>query len=380
MDFMTVSPTSASDITVRTLYDIFDVSEEEGPGRLVYQARQAHYTLPFLVLSALQREGQPMGPAAAGELARARRRAEHYRNLVAELPGDLPYTVMKGPALAAAYPPGVLRPQGDVDLIVPDERQLWRAVRELSARSEPDRVWVTVVGPEHHLLVTLVWPPEEPLLDPEHRVELSTAGLLGDFGAVPVRVRPPADPTLSALVCLAEERLQRRFHPRDALDLYALAGQADGPSGDEIVDAAARMLLAPELVELITYTAELLPVDRFTGLLPRLEEAAEAERARRAGTEPGPEPTGVRETLAAGGPVHGIALGSPDELRGLETARVHWYGDEALLLTPVGAYLLVCDAVVPRERHAGALEELDRLREGGIPGGIRGPVAPTVRT
>jgi len=284
---------------------------------------------------------------------------------VAGLDPGLNFTVLKGPSLAASYPPGVLRSQGDIDLLVPDQAELWRVVRALHS-PQPTQVWVTVVGPEHHLLVTLVRPPEEPLLDPEHRVELLTAALLGDFGAVPIRSRPPLDRTLADLVCLAEERLQRPFHPRDALDLYVLSAR-DLPPRDEILRTAVQYRLAPELAELVRYTAGMLPLDRFTAMLPALDRAAESELALRARHPAMPPAEGIRATLRQGGAVHGISLGPIEGSDAWTTARLHWYDeDEALLLTPVGAYLLVADSVVSRERHAAASAELDRLVRSGF--------------
>ncbi|RDG33729.1 hypothetical protein, partial [Streptomyces corynorhini] len=163
----------------------------------------------------------------------------------------------------------------------------------------------------------------------------------------------------------AEERLQRPFHPRDALDLYAMSGQ-DLPPLAEIVAAAESLRLAPELAELIRYASDLLPIDRLAPLLSALEPAAETERNLRAGHVPVPETADTRKALLQGVPVHGIHLGRIEEGDKWPVSRMHRYGEEVLLLTPVGAYLLVSDAVVSRERHAAATEEFNRLARGNF--------------
>ncbi len=351
---MPVSP----ELTLDILYDIFDVVPDEGLGRLMHAARHAHYTLPFLVLSVIERDGIAMGPAAAGELARARRRALHYRDVLGRLPAETGFTVLKGPSLASAYPPGVLRPQGDIDLLVPDEEQLWRLVGELSDPA-PTAVWVTVLGQERHLLVTMVWPPEEPLLDPEIRIELCTAALVGNAD-VPIRVHPPDGPWLRNLVCLAEERLQRPFHPRDALDLYMLTGQ-DIPDADDLVRTAADFHLAAEVAELVRYAAAELPVDGLVTMLPALDQAGDTEHERRRSQEAPSAPATTADSLASGLPLHGIRLGALPPGAAVTRIRIHKYGDEALLLTPVGVYLLVSEALVSHERHERAHAELAEL-------------------
>lgn len=349
-----------ADITTDLLFDMFDVPEEEGLGSLLHAARQAHYTLPYLALSVLDRDGHTIGPAAAEVLARARRRARHYERVLERVSAQTSVTAMKGPSLSHYYPAGVLRPQGDLDLVVPDEAELWRAARILCEK-EPHGAWVTLFGaPERHLAFTLTWDAEEPLLDPQLKVELLTAALLGDFDAVPVRVRPPRDRLLSNLVCLAEERLQRDFHPRDALDLYAMS-RHPLPTAAELVETADRYRLAPEIIELVRYAEDLLPIGRFAHVAPVLAEAAEEERQRRGERTPAPTVSGTRYRLRQGMPVHGMLLGRTSDSPDRTSAEFHWYGEEALLLTPLGDYLLVGDPLVSPDRHAAAVEERNRL-------------------
>ncbi|MFE2154253.1 hypothetical protein ACFXJO_13965 [Streptomyces lavendulae] len=360
------------------LYDVLDVPEDFGPGFLLFSARKQHYTLPYLVLSALAREGHPMSEAARGELARAQRRADHYGAVLERVAAEVPVRPVKGPLLARAYPPDLLRPQGDLDLVTVGEPDLWRAVRLLMA-DRPRHVGVSVLGaPERHVVVTLSGPAEDPLLDPELRVEVATAALVGDQAAVPIRAAMPLDPLTSNLLALAEERFQRPFHPRDAIDLHHLGRSADpaaGPSVAELVAAAASYHLAPELAELLAYAQEKAPLGALAPLAgDALAAEADAERARRAAVPAAaPRAPGAWPALEAGAPLYGMPLRRTGEQlaarTGWERARVHRFGgDGALLLTPVGDYLLVTGELVGQDQYDAALRELDGLALDGPAG------------
>lgn len=356
------------------LYDVLDVPEDFGPGHLLFAARRQHYTLPYLVLSALAREGVPMSGAARGELDRARRRAAHYGAVLDRVAAEVPVRPLKGPLLARAYPEDLLRPQGDLDLVTVGEPDLWRAVRLLMADG-PRHVGVTVLGaPQRHVVVTLSGPAEDPLLDPELRVEVATAALVGDQVAVPIRAAMPADALASNLLALAEERFQRPFHARDAIDLHQL-GRSAVPSTAELVAAAASYHLAPELAELLAYAGDRVPLGSLAPLAGHaLATEADAERARRAAVPASAPPApGAEAALAAGVPLYGMPLRRTAEQlaarSGWERARVHRFGgDEALLLTPVGDYLLVTGELVGQERYDAALRELDGPGPDGLAG------------
>ncbi|MYU25367.1 nucleotidyltransferase family protein [Streptomyces sp. SID8352] len=345
------------------LYDVLDVPEENGPGHLLFAARKQHYTLPYLVLSVLAREGSPMSEAARGELARAQRRADHYRAVLARVAAEVPVRVLKGPLLAACYPEGVLRPQGDLDLVTADEPELWQVVRLLLAE-RPEHVGVSVLGaPERHVVVTLSRPAEDPLLDPELRYEVATAALVGDHGTVPIRAAMPTNAPTANLLALAEERFQRPFHPRDALDIHRL-GSGSVPSLPGLVAAATEYHLAPELRELLEYADGLVPLGVLAPLAEALVAAEAAERGRRAAVPAaGPLPRDTAAALADGRPLYGLPLRRVEGRGDWTRARIHRFGGEALLLTPVGDYLMVTGETVSRERHAAALDELGRIAE-----------------
>ncbi|WP_328939194.1 nucleotidyltransferase family protein [Streptomyces tauricus] len=341
------------EITLGLLYELLDSDPHDGLAALVHRARVAHYTLPALVLSVLEKEGVELGTGADGELRRARHRAERYAGVLAALPEGGEVIPLKGSLLAGLYPSGVLRAQGDVDLFVRDEAQLWRTATAL-ATDGPSEIWVTVMGPEPtwHLLVSMVWPNEEPVVEPEYRVELANAALLGDFAAVGVRPALPADTLTAVLLCLAEERLQRSFHPRDVLDLYVLRPWL--PAGADVVAVADDYRLAPELLELCEYASRLLPQGDFGELSRLLSEPAGRERERRAKMPDRGGPLGLRDSMLRGQPVHGLPL--RHRLRGdLVTARTHWIDDQALLHTPVGDYLLTTDKLVSEQAAATVL-------------------------
>ncbi|ONK16051.1 nucleotidyltransferase family protein [Streptomyces sp. MP131-18] len=347
-----------------TLYDALDVPEEHGPGRLLFSARKAHYTLPYLVLSALEHRGHPMSEAARGELGRARRRARHYEEVLAHIADRARVQVVKGPMLARHYPDGILRPQGDLDLVTDGEADLWRAVRLLTADSTPLYIGVSILGaPTRHTVVALHWPAEDPLLDPEIRVDVATAALVGDGGVFPIRPRIPEDPLAANLLALAEERLQRPFHARDIIDVHVL-GTTPVASTEALVSAAAEYHLAPELGELLDHAATRLPLGHLSGLSAALEAGVVRERARRAAySAPPAPPTDIGAALAAGTALYGMPLRPAEGRTDWDRARVHRYGDEALLLTPVGDYLLVTHEIVTQERYEAALRELDAPAE-----------------
>ncbi|MGW7531119.1 nucleotidyltransferase family protein [Amycolatopsis sp. NPDC054798] len=343
------------------IYEALDVPEEDGLGLLMAHARNQHYMLPGLVLSVIERAGVAMGPVAAAALARWRQRQDHYRRLLAEVSEHVPVEVIKGPNVSRYYPDWALRPQGDLDLLTRDERDLWAAAK-LLARDEPLHVAVSVFGrAERHLMVTMTWDPPEPLIDPRFKVEISTAALTGDFGSVPIRRTLPRSVPVGTLLCVAEERLQRSFHARDALDLSMLSRA--GMTIEEIVEAAAEYRLAPELAELVRYSESRVPLNGLAGLEDALAAEAERENRRRAAADDRPVRTdGSAGAFEEGRLLHGMPLGRSAGQAERETSEVRVVGTEALLLTPLGDYLLVEGAVVDPERYAAVLEAWEGVR------------------
>jgi hypothetical protein len=351
-------------VDLEALYDIFDVPEEAGPGALVAGARRQHPTLPHLILSAAEHCGTPMSDAALGELRRAQRRARLYRDTLDRIAAQVPVRALKGTTVARHYPEWLFRPQGDLDLLVDGEQDLWRVVR-LLAEDERVSVGVCVLGaPDRHTVAVVTWPGEDNLLDPDFRVEVVTAALVGDFEAVPIRVALPEDDLVASLLALAEERFQRPFHARDAIDLHVM-GRAEAPMATaELAGIVEEYRLAPEALELVEFTADRVSPGWFGGLGTALESAAERELALRAAH---PVPAGptveVPLAVADGTLLQALPLRRVVDRGDWDVARTHVFGDNVLLLTPVGDYLLVTGELVEPERYEAALAELENLAE-----------------
>lgn len=341
-------------------YRLLGVEEEDGPRYLLAAARKHGWSLFHIILSELESQGVEFGAASRSELARARTRTAHYEWLAAELTGRLGASLMKGPALARFYPPGVLRTYADLDLVFPDEPALWRAVEWISSSQQIERFALSVIGGQpRHLVVAAEWMSTDPLIDPSYGLDLSTVALTGDLGAAPVRVTLPADPAVAALIAVAEERFQRAFGPRDVVDV-AILDTVPLPPLPDMLATITGTCRAPEVVELLTYSAEHLSLGPLGELLEKLRPAAEQETARRATVPQAPASVDIMERLAAGQAVYGFALGeacwrgwdagSQDHL-----ARMEEFSHGHLLHAPIGDFLLTGGAVVTRESYEAAL-------------------------
>jgi hypothetical protein len=351
-------------VDLAALYGYFGLDEREGPRYLMFAARATHYTLPYLVLSAVEQAGLPMGAASTDELARARERASTYNRLSAALIDVADARVLKGSVLSARYPPGLLRASGDLDVVVPDEARLWRAVRWLVDCQPDAEITVSLFGTGgRHIIVALSWDAADNLSDPSYRVEVSTAALAGDFGAVPVRAPLPADPLVGVFLALAEERLQRPFHPRDFIDVAVLAEGAFPPS-DQLLTTVDQYRLAPEAAELLARAAEHAPLGALAELAAQLEPAVARERSRRAEyvspTSPDPDDP-VATRMATGEPLYGMQLRRRHVAR--QVAELHSGSWGTILRAPVGDYLLVPGLTVHPNVYERALAEADRLAE-----------------
>ncbi|MEV6549594.1 nucleotidyltransferase family protein [Streptomyces sp. NPDC051597] len=343
----------ADPIDLPLLYRLFDLSPDEDLRVLVRRARATREALVQLVFSVAERAGHRLGTGSADELRRARARAEGYRRLHTAIRAAHPVHVLKGPAISQHYPEGVLRPTGDLDLVVADERELWAVVRVVLDHQSVENLDYSVVdGERRHMMATLSWAPLDPLLDRDAKVDVGTAAYFGDGALLPVRSRPPADEVLTGLLAIAEERFQRAFHAVDALDVIVLSRV--GPESVAAAEATVREFrLAPEVTELLAHAGRCAPLGPFEELRRRLEPAAEQERERRSAATAAP-PARVR---------YGMELRRahrPDWRRAVE----HHAGGDTLMLTPVGDYLLVESELVAPDRYEAALAALPHLPEG----------------
>ncbi|MEW1911898.1 hypothetical protein AB0442_26230 [Kitasatospora sp. NPDC085895] len=365
---MSADPQSDFPLTLSLLHELLGTDPGDGVRPLLAASRQVRGVLAPLVLSLAAREGVPMGTGSRGELDRMLRRAAHYRELVALVGTVEGLRVMKGPSLARYYPGGLLRPPGDLDLVVPDEAALWQAVALLGGRQSFEGAVYTELRQDavDHRFVGLWWYGEDPLLDHEAEVEVATFAFAGEPGIVPVRAALPADQVHADLLALAEERFQRPFTVRDSIDLAVVLGSPLAPAAGPLADSAAAHCLAPELLELCELTAgrpglgETVPA----ALTDALREPAAAERHRRAAL-PAPADLpesagGAEDRLAAGRTIHGLQLTALRD--GVPRAAVHHRFDGGLISrTPVADFLMVTGELVDPACHARALDELDRL-------------------
>ncbi|HEX6344808.1 hypothetical protein [Umezawaea sp.] len=351
------------------LYRTLEVEEHESLRALLRKARSTAFTLPHLVLSVFEQEGVRLGSGSADELRRARGRAADYAAVVEHVSSEVRVDVMKGPALARRYPSGILRPAGDLDLVVPDEVALWRVARLVDALAPTTpEVSVSLLGggPDRHVVASLTWPAADAVLDRDIRVDISTMAFPGDQAAVPVRAPLPPDPWLADLLSVTEERFQRAFTAKDVLDLVVLDDDAPDDLAS-VVDAAARHRVAPELAELVSRAASVVDLRALAPLAGSLAPHAERELETRAahGTGPG---TDVPRRIAAGVPVYGMPL-RVERRPEREVVAVRRAGDAHLAATPFGDYLLVGSGLVDPLLHESALRELDRPHR---PGAVEG--------
>ncbi|MEV4443604.1 hypothetical protein AB0K09_32350 [Streptomyces sp. NPDC049577] len=371
--------------TLRLLCELLGVDEDCPPGELLHRARTVSFTLPPLLLSAAEHEGRRLGTGSADELRRHRARLALYDEVAAAV---APYgaRVLKGPSLARFQPGWAVRTCGDLDLLVADEPAFWRTARRVARSLPVDDVHLTLIGdgPERHLVAGLCAPSDEPWLDPGLKVEIATFACSGDWETVPPRAALPADDAVAQLLLVAEERFQRGFTVRDALDCAAVLASAEAPGPQALAKAAADWHLAPELRELIDF-ARLFPslaavVDHSHSVA--LAAASAAELARRERLRPadrdapdgetGPERT--RRRLAAGGPVNerlrngfpvfGMPLGVDGPFPPEDRALLHTAGQDTVATTPLGAFLLVSQELVDPDRYRAAREFAQRLAAG----------------
>ena len=255
----------------------------------VLRQRARGFTATFLSAYGV---GAPLPADLAAEVAVATARTALLRKVQQTLQAAVPDVVaVKGLAVADAYPEGVARRLGDLDLVTGDEAALWQVV-EVGAREFGLTVRAVLTFPvpstsmaTRGLMVTLKAVPRTPFEEPV-ALDVSTHALVGDGTGVPAWPGPrgrrpgPAD----HLVMIAAERLEQPFTPKDVFDAAVLAGEVADGGGAAL--AAARALareirLEPEFAELLELAAfHELPVPdqlRFTRSEVR---AARARRGR----------------------------------------------------------------------------------------------------
>ncbi|MGF1431531.1 nucleotidyltransferase family protein [Kitasatospora sp. LaBMicrA B282] len=369
---MRSTPPSPLQLDLDLLHDLLDVDRDLGPRHLVRAAREVRGVLTTLVLSLAAREGLTLGSGSRDELDRMTRRAGTYREIAERLERVAGARVVKGPSLARHYPSDLLRPVGDLDVVVPDEAALWRAVDEVLSRQECDGALYTEIreGDRKHLFVGLWWAADDPMLDHEPNVEISTFAFPGEHGLVPVRAALPADRVGADVLALAEERFQRPFTVKDMLDLSLVLTGPAAPDPAALAALADEYRLAPELLQLCERTIAAHPVLAACvpgDLVEELRAPAAAEQQRRdALPAVAEEPTELPDRIEAGLPIYGLQLGESLERRAATAAEDLPYPGGLIARTPIADFLMVSGELVDPDHHQRALAELAR----------RGPAAP----
>ncbi len=338
------------------LHRAFDVPPDAPVRRLVRRAQEAAGLGP-LVISMAVAEGHRLGTGSAHQLATHRRRAAVYAALAERLAEAADVTVLKGAAIARHYPVGLVRPAGDLDLVVASEPELWRAARVIADAWHPDAIALTAVDTDDacHLVIGFDRPAEDPLLEPDYAVELATFAFPGDQAAVPLRAAPPADGAVAQLVALAEERCQRPFSVKDALDcVYLLDAEPDALRTDGARQAIDEACRAPELAELLEFAAAVFPKRLDPRAAEGLAPLAAAEHDRRRERGAGGGAAGVGRWSAAPRSSFGLFLGG-DGHRQVAAATRHPAPGGHLLCTPVGDFLMVPGPEVDEDDHAQAV-------------------------
>jgi Uncharacterised nucleotidyltransferase len=211
--------------------------------------------LRVVLASAWASEGIPIG-AVAGEVEFWREQVDRYRRHAEKLTAEVPEAVvLRGPAIAELYPAGWVRDCSDLDVVVPAQAELWAACRLLMESGWTcNGVSVMRSGRDLEFAMSFSRPSSEPLLLDFERIEISTAGMTGNFLNVPPTAKAAdyrGHTTASRnLLAMLEERLERCYRARDVLDTLLLLERLPDAEAERFLAAVARADLWPEWREL----------------------------------------------------------------------------------------------------------------------------------
>jgi hypothetical protein len=353
---------------------VCDAADDEA---LLDAARSEQHKLAATLLSLWERDGRRLSSAQAQELAAHRERFGYYHrtwDAIGKVAPDA-FTV-KGAGIAAAYPSGVLRSAGDLDVVCASFEEIWAAATYLLEDGwdlEAFTVQRTRPGDTvpYHLVVELTR-PEIAHVGEILSVGLTTAEIFTTTAQRPFELsRAPRSPLAANIVALVAERWEREFRSRDLLDLTLLAARLTAHDVAVLRDGLARTGLWPEWIELTAAVAQqgwTLDVD-----LPEAGGAARRERLRRtaaaarwchpvralgyaaqAGVDRDSgriadlaadfvhERVGVHRVLGLGLPLFGVPLGAPRPTAA--TLELERAGRHLLAHSPVGTFLLAAGA------------------------------------
>lgn len=343
-------------ITMTVVEELLGVPPGYPSWRIADMARKAR-ALPTWLSTAVAR-GIPISAGARDLLDRERRRVATLHGTAEAMAAAHRVTILKGVRIATRLPAGMLRQSGDVDLVAADEEAMWSCVRDLIERFDAVPQGVSVMrgidSDDVRYGVALKWPAEEAHLDKPMGADVTTCAFAGDFRGVPIRIVPPADDDLCAIVAVAEERFQRRYRLKDLLDLLVLAQVLEARFGDELLDlvpaTAYEFCLAPEIVKLIEQADEWVPVSPlWRAIVAALKPIARAEKSLRR------SPRSGMHTLRFGMPLDDASA------PGNRATLIERAGGD-VVTTPVGTCLLVSSPVIDADERAEAVAFARALR------------------
>ncbi|MEU7411979.1 hypothetical protein AB0B40_22080 [Streptomyces sp. NPDC042638] len=346
------------DLSLRTVREVMGVDPDIRLGLVLERAGRRDQRLGGTVCSLAAAEGHRMGALGTALLDAERARRDEHERIIDLVGRTGRADVLKGAALQRYYPPGVLRTSRDVDLLVPDEGELWAAVAAVARERPVDEARVSMLdsGGRRHWAVALNWPSPESDLDYVYAAEFLSAPFVGNSTTVPLRAEWPANRTVAHLLLIAEELFQQPLRGRDVVDAAVLVDAMTEQDVTDLHQAAGHWMLAPEVQEALARVNAVsgLATETSRVLARDLSAAAERERARRAAGGPG---DGTATAVHYGFSL-GPALSSP-------TVVVEQDAELTVVRCPVGGYLMVDTLSVPYELARTAL---DRYPGAVLPG------------
>ncbi|MFF3919274.1 hypothetical protein ACFYZB_38715 [Streptomyces sp. NPDC001852] len=338
------------ELSLRTVREVMGLAPDIRLGLVLERATRRDHRLGGTVCSLAAAEGHRMGALGTALLDVERARRDEHERLIELVRKAGRADVLKGAALQGYYPPGVLRTSRDVDLLMPDEGELWAAVAAVARARPVDEARVSMLESDgcRHWAVALNWPSPESDLDHVYAAEFLSAPFVGNSTTVPLRTEWPANPTVASLLLIAEELFQQPLRGRDVVDVAVLVDAMTERDVTDLHHAAEHWMLAPEVREALVRVNAVpgLATGTSHALARDLRAAAERELARRAAAAgPDDDTAAVLHYGFSLGP----ALSSP-------TVVVEQDADMTVVRCPVGGYLMVDTLSVPVELALAALD------------------------
>lgn len=345
------------------------VPASAGDGTLVEFARDPAHKLAATLLSAWAAEGRRLPEQLRHELDEHRRRIAYYADTWSSIVDAAPNAyVVKGPSIAAHYPPHLVRAAGDLDVVCRNGDELWAAaVRLVEQGWDVTAATIQLSKRDGYDVLLQLERPSGSSLGVPYVIDLTTADV-----ATSLRTRAhqlstrDRSPLATSVVALVAERWERRFTSRDVLDLYLLEAAATPQDVAALTVGLAESGLGRAWRELSR------DLDR-SGLGPhgrirldtgsRVDLRCAADRTRRwlhplralgymaattVDADRGPlldrlgrfvhERAGAYRLLSLGLPLFGVPLPHAAASPELRLAR---QGGQAVARTPVGSFLLV---------------------------------------